>query len=108
MVDIRKLKDDDKSQVRTLELFCIREYLEGSLQKSWDDLPAELMEQLGASTKDSYDFYRDGGMSYVAVEKGQVVGFLFSRSSSTSTTSRRCFGSRTWECTRNTAARASD
>ncbi len=34
MVDIRKLKDDDKPQVRTLELFCIREYLEGSLRRA--------------------------------------------------------------------------
>ena len=79
MVDIRKVKDEDKSHVRTLELFCIREYLESSLQKRWDDLPAELMEQLGASTKDSFDFYRAGGLSYVAMEKGQVVGFLFAQ-----------------------------
>ncbi|NLX46960.1 MAG: GNAT family N-acetyltransferase [Euryarchaeota archaeon] len=79
MVEIRKLKDNDKPQVRTLELFCIREYLEGSLQKNWDDLPPDLMEQLGASTKDSFDFYREGGMSYVALEKGQIVAFLFSQ-----------------------------
>jgi len=77
MVEIRKLKDEDKPQVRTLELFCVREYLEGSLRKNWDDLPAELVEQLGASAKDSFEFYRDGGMSYVAVEQGQVIGFLF-------------------------------
>jgi len=61
MVEIRKLKDEDKPQVRTLELFCVREYLEGSLRKNWDDLPAELVEQLGASAKDSFEFYRDGG-----------------------------------------------
>lgn len=79
MVEIRKVKDEDKSHVRTLELFCIREYLENSLQKRWDDLPSELMEQLGASAKDSFEFYRDSNMSYVAVEKGQVVGFLFSQ-----------------------------
>jgi aminoglycoside 6'-N-acetyltransferase I len=79
MVEIRKVKDEDKSHVRTLELFCIREYLENSLQRRWDDLPSELMEQLGASAKDSFEFYRDSGMSYVAVEKGQVVGFLFSQ-----------------------------
>jgi len=79
MVDIRKVKDDDKSHVRTLELFCIREYLESSLQKKWDDLPSELIEQLGASAKDSFEFYRDTGLSYVAMEKGQVVGFLFSQ-----------------------------
>jgi len=65
--------------VRTLELFCVREYLEGSLRKNWDDLPAELVEQLGASAKDSFEFYRDGGMSYVAVEQGQVIGFLFAQ-----------------------------
>mgnify|MGYP001131180291 FL=1 len=79
MVEIRKLKDEDKPQVRTLELFCVREYLEGSLRKNWDDLPAELVEQLGASAKDSFEFYRDGGMSYVAVEQGQVIGFLFAQ-----------------------------
>lgn len=79
MVDIRKVKDEDRSNVRTLELFCIREYLENSLQKDWDELPPELMEQLGASAKDSFVFYRDSGLSYVALEKGQVVGFLFSQ-----------------------------
>jgi len=79
MVEIRKLKDEDKPQVRTLEMFCVREYLEGSLRKNWDDLPAELVEQLGASAKDSFEFYRDGGMSYVAVEQGQVIGFLFAQ-----------------------------
>ncbi|MCX6650331.1 MAG: GNAT family N-acetyltransferase [Methanomassiliicoccales archaeon] len=79
MVDIRKVKDEDRSNVRTLELFCIREYLESSLQKDWDELPPELMEQLGASTKDSFEFYQNSGLSYVALEKGQVVGFLFSQ-----------------------------
>ncbi|MCG7844597.1 MAG: GNAT family N-acetyltransferase [Methanomassiliicoccales archaeon] len=79
MVDIRKVKEEDKSHVRTLELFCIRDYLENSLQKKWDDLPSELLEQLGASAKDSFEFYRESGTSYVAVEKGQVVGFLFSQ-----------------------------
>lgn len=79
MVDIRKVKDEDRSNVRTLELFCVREYLENSLSKDWDDLPSELMEQLGSSAKGSFEFYRDSGMSYVALEKGQVVGFLFSQ-----------------------------
>jgi len=79
MVDIRKVKDEDKSHIRTLELFCIREYLESSLQKKWDDLPSELIEQLGASAKDSFEFYKNTGLSYVAVEKGEVVGFLFSQ-----------------------------
>jgi len=79
MVDIRKVKDEDKSHIRTLELFCIREYLESSLQKKWDDLPSELIEQLGASAKDSFEFYKNAGLSYVAVEKGEVVGFLFSQ-----------------------------
>ncbi|MBN1109268.1 MAG: GNAT family N-acetyltransferase [Methanomassiliicoccales archaeon] len=79
MVEIRKVKDKDRSHVRTLELFCIREYLESSLQRNWDDLPSELMEQLGVSAKESFDFYRDNGLSYVAMEKDQVVGFLFSQ-----------------------------
>ncbi|TFG57437.1 MAG: GNAT family N-acetyltransferase [Methanomassiliicoccus sp.] len=79
MVEIRKIKEEDRSHVRTLELFCIRDYMESSLQKSWDDLPSELMEQLGASAKDSFEFYRESGMSYVAMEKGQVIGFLFSQ-----------------------------
>ncbi|HSV42556.1 MAG TPA: GNAT family N-acetyltransferase [Methanomassiliicoccales archaeon] len=77
MADIRALKENDRGHVRALELFCIREYLEASLHKDWDELPQDLVEQLGASSKSSFDHYVDNGICYVAVEGGQIVGFAF-------------------------------
>jgi predicted N-acetyltransferase YhbS len=79
MVEIRALKEEDRGHVRALELFCVREYLESALKKNWDTLSQELIDQLGASAKGSFDFYRDAGLSYVAVEDNQIVGFVFSQ-----------------------------
>jgi GNAT superfamily N-acetyltransferase len=79
MVEIRALKEGDRGHVRALELFCIREYLESSLQKNWENLPQDLMDQLGASSKNSFDHYLDKGLSYVAIEDGKVIGFLFAQ-----------------------------
>ena len=79
MVEIRALKEEDRGHVRALELFCIREYLESALKKNWDTLSQELIDQLGASAKGSFDFYKDAGLSYVAIEDKQIVGFIFSQ-----------------------------
>jgi predicted N-acetyltransferase YhbS len=79
MVEIRALKEEDRGHVRALELFCVREYLESALKKNWDTLSQDLIDQLGASAKGSFDFYRDAGLSYVAVEDNQIVGFIFSQ-----------------------------
>jgi predicted N-acetyltransferase YhbS len=77
MVEIRALKDNDRGHVRALELFCIREYLESSLQKNWESIPQELTDQLGASSKMSLDHYIEKGQCYVAIDDGKVVGFVF-------------------------------
>jgi aminoglycoside 6'-N-acetyltransferase I len=79
MVEIRALKESDRGHLRALELFCIREYLETSMNKNWDNLPQDLMDQLGASSKSSFDHYLKNGLCYVAVEDGQIVGFAFSQ-----------------------------
>lgn len=77
MVEIRALKENDRGHVRALELFCIREYLEGSLHKSWDQLSHDLIDELGASSHSSFDHYLKSGLCYVALEDGHIVGFVF-------------------------------
>ena len=77
MVEIRALKENDRGHVRALELFCIREYLEGSLHKSWDQLSHDLIDDLGASSHNSFDHYLKSGLCFVAVEDGHIVGFVF-------------------------------
>jgi ribosomal protein S18 acetylase RimI-like enzyme len=77
MVDIVPMGKDDQNSVRTLELFCIREYLEPSLKKGWEELSPELINMLGASCKGSFDHYVKGKFSYVAKDGDKVVGFLF-------------------------------
>jgi predicted N-acetyltransferase YhbS len=77
MVEIRALKENDRGHVRALELFCIREYLEGSLHKNWDQLSHDLVDELGASSASSFDHYLKSVLCYVALEEGQIVGFIF-------------------------------
>ncbi len=79
MVEIRALKEEDRGHVRALELFCVREYLESALKKNWDTLPQDLIDQLGASAKGSFDFYKEANLSYVAIEDKQIVGFVFAQ-----------------------------
>jgi aminoglycoside 6'-N-acetyltransferase I len=79
MVEIRAMKEGDRGHVRALELFCIREYLEDTLKKNMDQMQQSLVDQLGASAKGSYDFYLDQGLSFVAVENKQIVGFVFAQ-----------------------------
>jgi aminoglycoside 6'-N-acetyltransferase I len=79
MAEIRAMKEGDRGHVRALELFCIREYLEDTLKKNMDQMQQTLVDQLGASSKGSFDFYLDKGLSFVAVENKQVVGFVFAQ-----------------------------
>jgi GNAT superfamily N-acetyltransferase len=78
-VQIVKLKEEDRGHVRALELFVIKEFLESSLNRKWEELPQDFIDQLGASAKQSWEHYLDGGLCYVAKEKGQVVGFIFAK-----------------------------
>jgi len=79
MVQIVPLADNDRNSVRTLELFCLRECLEPSMSTKWDDLPAELIDQLGASAKQSFDHHCESGLSFTAKEDDKVVGFIFAQ-----------------------------
>lgn len=71
------LSDEDRVSVRVLELACIREYVERAIKKRWEDLPPDIREKLGASATNSFQFYRDSGLSFVAKEGDKVVGFVF-------------------------------
>ena len=79
MVQIVPLTEKDRNAVRALELFCIRECLEPSMTTKWDDLHPDLMNQLGASAQQSFDYYRASGLSFMAKEDDQVVGFIFAQ-----------------------------
>lgn len=73
------LREDDRARVRALELFCMREYFEAAMGKKWDSLSKELIDQLGASSRDSFEHYLKEGLSFVAWEGDQVVGFAFAK-----------------------------
>ena len=79
MVEIRPMGKGDHNQVRTMELFCIREYIERELDKSLEDLPSELLGKLGASGSESFDHFIGTGLSFVALEEDHPVGFIFAQ-----------------------------
>jgi len=79
MAQIVKLRKEDKGHVRALELFIIREYLESMLKRKWEDLSLEFVDQLGATNDAAFKLYLDSGLSYVAKEDGQIVGFVFAQ-----------------------------
>ena len=79
-MQIVPLSDDDRVSVRMLELTCIREYAEMTLELDWDtDIPKETRDTIGASASKSFGYYRDTGLCFVAKEKDQVVGVIFSQ-----------------------------
>ncbi|NLT37328.1 MAG: GNAT family N-acetyltransferase [Methanomassiliicoccus sp.] len=71
------LTDEERVSVRMLELACVREYVEGPMAMKWDDFSQEVRQKLGASASGSFSFYRDQGLSFIAKEGDQVVGFVF-------------------------------
>ncbi len=79
MVEIIPMSEEDGAAVRALELFCIKEYVEVAIKKRWEDLSPELRDKLGASAEPSFSFYLTTGLSLVAKENGQVVGFIFAQ-----------------------------
>lgn len=79
MVHISKLKEQDKGHVRALELFIMKEYFEATLHRKWEDLSQEFIDQLGASSKSSFEHYSEQGLSFIAKENGQIVGFVFAQ-----------------------------
>ena len=74
------LSDDDRVSVRMLELACIREYAEVTLELDWNNhIPKETRDTIGASAPNSFGYYRDTGLCFVAKEKDEVVGVIFSQ-----------------------------
>ena len=79
-MEIVPLSDDDRVSVRLLELACIREYAEVTLELDWNiDIPKEVRDSIGASAPKSFGYYKDTGLCFVAKERGQVVGVIFSQ-----------------------------
>jgi aminoglycoside 6'-N-acetyltransferase I len=78
-MEIRKLKLRDLEKVRDLEISCIREYFSETIENKWEDLPKDWKENLGASSKRHFKTYLDGGLSFVAVEDDEIVGFIFAQ-----------------------------
>lgn len=78
-MEIRKLKLKDLEKVRDLELFCIREYFSETIENEWEDLPKEWRENLGASSKRHFRAYLKSGLSFVAEEDDEIVGFIFAQ-----------------------------
>jgi len=78
-MDIRPMKLKDLVKVRELEILCIREYFDKELKNKWEELPQEWKENLGASNPRSFKTYLDGGLSFVAVEDDEIMGFIFAQ-----------------------------
>ena len=78
-MEIRQMKLKDLVKVRDLEIGCIREYFASTLENKWEELPKEWKDDLGASSKKSFMTYIDSGLSFVAEEDGEIIGFLFAQ-----------------------------
>jgi GNAT superfamily N-acetyltransferase len=79
MAQIAKLTKNDKGHVRALELFIMKEYFEATLRRKWDDLSHGFVDQLGATADGSFEHYLSSGLSFVAKEDGQIVGYVFAK-----------------------------
>lgn len=78
-MEIEPIRPEDRKELRELELSLYREYLDRSNAFKWEELSPELIEHLGATTEEAFKFYLDTGMSFVAREGGNIVGFIFAR-----------------------------
>lgn len=73
------MKLKDLVQVRDLEIKCIREYFDKEIKNEWDELPKEWRDNLGASSSKSFMAYVESGLSFVAEEEGEIIGFIFAQ-----------------------------
>ena len=78
-MEIRPMKLKDIIQVRDLEIMCIREYFSEILENKWEELPQEWKDDLGASSKKAFGTYLDSGLSFVAEDDGEIIGFIFAQ-----------------------------
>jgi ribosomal protein S18 acetylase RimI-like enzyme len=79
MAEITEIVEADRNELRKLELRLFKDYLKRSKAVNWEEISQELIDQLGASSEDAFDFYMSGGLSFVARENGLVVGFIFAQ-----------------------------
>ncbi len=78
-MEIRLLRIKDIEKVRELELSCIKEYFAETLENRWEDLPKDWKDNLGASSRNHLKAYLDSGLSFVAEEDGEIIGFIFAQ-----------------------------
>ena len=78
-MEFRVMKLKDMKKVRELEISCIREYFDKTLENKWEDLPQEWRDNLGASSTKHFRPYLDSGLSFVAEEDGEIYGFIFAQ-----------------------------
>ncbi|MDR0791084.1 MAG: GNAT family N-acetyltransferase [Methanomassiliicoccaceae archaeon] len=78
-MEVRPIKLKDLVKVRELEIVCIKEYFEKEIENKWDELPKEWKENLGASNPRSFKLYLESGLSFVAVEDDEIMGFIFAQ-----------------------------
>ncbi len=78
-MEFRNVRIKDIEKVRELELSCIREYFAETLENKWEDLPQDWKDNLGASSPNHFKCYLDSGLSFVAEEDGEIVGFIFAQ-----------------------------
>ncbi len=73
------MKMKDVVKVRELEISCIKEYFSKVLENKWDSFSQEWKDNLGASNQKSYMTYVNSGLSFVAEEDGEIMGFIFAQ-----------------------------
>ena len=78
-MEIRPLKIKDIEKVRGLEIMCIKEYFSETLENKWEELPKEWKDNLGASSRSHFKTYLDSGLSFVAAEDDEILGFIFAQ-----------------------------
>lgn len=78
-MEIRPMKLKDLTAVRELELELIREYFSETLENKWESLPQEWRDNLGASSKKFFGTYIQSGLSFVASEDDEIIGFIFAQ-----------------------------
>ena len=78
-MEFRPMKLKDLRKVRELEISCIKEYFQETIENKWDDLPQEWKDNLGASSPKHFRPYLDSGLSFVAEEDGEIYGFIFAQ-----------------------------
>lgn len=78
-MEIRPMKIKDLVAVRGLELELIQEYFSETLENKWEDFSQEWKDSLGASSKKFFGTYVQSGLSFVAAEDDEIIGFIFAQ-----------------------------